>query len=70
MIRPMKLTVWLLQTGTSRSEFARRIGVSPSSVTEYCSGRYTPRPAVAKRIIKATCGAVTANDFLDFEDAA
>lgn len=60
----MKLADWLKQTGTKRKDFARLIGVQPSVITDYCSGRYCPRPKVARRIIKSTCGAVTANDFL------
>lgn len=60
----MKLGDYLEKTGTRRSFFARMIGVSPASVTEYCDGAYPPRFPVIERIVRATQGAVTANDFL------
>lgn len=60
----MKLADWLKQTKTRRYHFAERIGVRASVVSDYCKGRYCPRPKVAEAIIRETGGAVTANDFL------
>lgn len=67
----MKLSDWLKKTKTTKYGFAARIGVQPSVVTDYCKGRYCPRPRIARAIIRETAGEVTANDFLtDEEDAA
>jgi predicted transcriptional regulator len=60
----MKLEDWLKLTKMRKFEFAKRIGVQPSVVTDYCKGKYCPRPRVAEAIIRETGGAVTANDFL------
>lgn len=60
----MKLAEWLKKTKTRRYSFAERIGVQPSVVSDYCKGRYCPRPKVAEAIIRETGGEVTANDFL------
>ena len=60
----MKLADWLKKTGTRKFQFAQRIGVRPSVITDYCKGRYCPRPKVAEAIIRETNGEVTANDFL------
>lgn len=60
----MKLADWLKSTKTTKYGFAERIGVRPSVVTDYCKGRYCPRPEIAVAIIRETGGQVTANDFL------
>lgn len=60
----MKLSDWLKETKTPKYRFAERIGVQPSVVTDYCLGRYCPRPKVAIAIMRETAGRVTANDFL------
>jgi DNA-binding transcriptional regulator YdaS (Cro superfamily) len=64
LIRSMKLAEWLKQTKIRRYVFAERIGVQPSVISDYCKGKYCPRPKVAEAIIRETGGAVTANDFL------
>jgi DNA-binding transcriptional regulator YdaS (Cro superfamily) len=64
VIPTMKLAEWLKQTKTRRYAFAERIGVQPSVISDYCKGRYCPRPKVAEAIIRETGGQVTANDFL------
>lgn len=65
----MKLADWLKKTKTRRYAFAAAIGVGPSVVTDYCNGRYCPRPKVAEAIIRETRGEVTANDFLTIAPA-
>ncbi len=61
----MKLVDWLKRNGVSRSEFARRVGVSPGAVTLICrdDGGWLSRDT-AERIVAETGGAVTPNDFL------
>jgi len=64
LIRSMKLADWLKETKIRRYVFAERIGVQPSVISDYCNGKYCPRPKIAEAIIRETGGAVTANDFL------
>lgn len=66
----MKLSDWLKQTKTRRYAFAERIGVRASMVTEYCEGRMWPGKDKVEAIVKATNGAVTANDLLSDEARA
>lgn len=61
----MKLADWLTRNGVKRSDFARRIGVSPGAVTQICKGEgaWVSRET-AEQILSQTRGAVTPNDFL------
>ena len=61
----MKLGDWLKRNHVSRTDFARRIGVSPGAVTLICRehGSWLSRET-AERIVAETQGAVTPNDFL------
>src|SRR3984957_13718037 len=61
----MKLGDWLKRNQVSRTDFARRIGVSPGAVTLICRehGSWLSRET-AERIVVETQGAVTPNDFL------
>ena len=61
----MRLADWLLRNGVKRSDFARRIGVSPGAVTQICrnDGAWVSRET-AEQIVAQTRGAVTPNDFL------
>ena len=61
----MKLGDWLKRHQVSRTDFARRIGVSPGAVTLICRehGSWLSRET-AERIVAETSGGVTPNDFL------
>jgi 3,4-dihydroxy 2-butanone 4-phosphate synthase/GTP cyclohydrolase II len=61
----MKLGEWLKRHDVSRSDFARRIGLSKASVTQICNGQnaWISRET-AEQIVRETKGAVTPNDFL------
>lgn len=61
----MKLDDWLRHEGIARKDFARRVGLSPASITALCNdpGVWISREA-AERIAAVTDGAVTPNDFL------
>lgn len=64
-----RLRDYLAQPGSpSRSEFARRIGMSHSYVSQLC-GDASPWPSreTMRRIVEETKGAVTANDFVDLD---
>ena len=60
----MPLAQFLALQGLSKARFAERIGVTAESVRRYARGKRTPCRAVMLRIIAATGGAVTADDFL------
>lgn len=64
----MKLDSWLQQHGMARSAFARKVGLSPASVTALCNDQsaWISRES-AERIAAATGGAVTPNDFLGLQ---
>ena len=67
----MKLSEWLRRERIKRSEFARRIGVTPSHVTGLCDGGTWPSRATAAAVERETNGAVKPNDFVaDPEDPA
>jgi len=62
----MKLGDWLKRNRVTRTDFARRIGLSPGAVTLICRehGSWLSRET-AERIVAETQGAVTPNDFLE-----
>lgn len=55
---------WRSKQGLSLREFAEQIAVTKGTVSRYESGRRRPEWAVLDRIVKATRGAVTADDFM------
>lgn len=65
----MKLQLWLKTNAISRSAFAKRVGISPASITALCND---PKAWIsretAERIAAVTEGQVTPNDFLGLED--
>jgi len=62
----MRLAQWLKDQDVSVPAFQERIGVrSRNTVYRYLRGEQVPEPKVMRRIIAATAGAVTANDFYD-----
>jgi transcriptional regulator with XRE-family HTH domain len=63
----MRLEEYLTGNRISRADFAVQIGVSVESVRRYLNGR-VPESSVMCKIIEATEGKVSANDF--FEKAA
>jgi DNA-binding transcriptional regulator YdaS (Cro superfamily) len=63
----MKLIDYLNAHDIGFAEFARRIGgVSRMTVQRYANGARMPRPDAMVRIIAATDGAVTPNDFFPY----
>lgn len=61
----MKLAAWLIRNGVKRSDFARRIGLSPGAITQICKDeRAWVCRETAEQILAHTHGAVTPNDFL------
>jgi len=50
-----------------KREFAAKIGVTPTMITEYAEGRAWPGKDKVEAIVRETAGAVTANDLLSDE---
>jgi 3,4-dihydroxy 2-butanone 4-phosphate synthase/GTP cyclohydrolase II len=60
----MKLAEWLKEKSVSRTEFARRIAVSPALITALCSETVWPGHDTASAIARETKDEVTPTDFL------
>lgn len=61
----MKLADWLRKSGVSRTEFSRRLGLTPGAVTQLCNqSTVWMSRETAQAITRETGGAVTPNDFL------
>lgn len=65
----MKLDEYLRINNLTEQAFALLIGTSQATVNRYRNGRI-PEPDAMDRIVKATSGAVTPNDFYGFEPPA
>ncbi len=65
--KPNKLSEFLSENGISQASFGATIGVTQQALSKWVRGDATPRPKQMVKIIGATGGAVTANDFLPFE---
>lgn len=59
----MQLTSYLETNNLTDAQFAETIGVDRSSVSRMRRGLHIPNRDVMQRIVDATCGAVTPNDF-------
>ena len=64
----MKLPTYLKRKGLRIAEFAQEISVHEKTVSRYLSGKRIPSSEVLKRIVVATEGEVTANDFFSTDD--
>ncbi|MFK8250207.1 helix-turn-helix domain-containing protein [Ancylobacter terrae] len=60
---------WRLERGLTCDQAGALIGVHGTAFGKYELGRRFPRPSILAAIIRATDGAVTANDFLAAEHA-
>lgn len=60
----MRLAEYLKANGIKRGDFAREIEVSAGWITSLCEGTGWPSRDVAEKIVRATGGVVTADDFL------
>lgn len=64
----MNLDDYLKSTDQTEDAFAKRIGVSQPAVHRYRTGRI-PTPDVMQKIVEATAGSVTPNDFFGLPEA-
>jgi 3,4-dihydroxy 2-butanone 4-phosphate synthase/GTP cyclohydrolase II len=60
----MLLRDWLHRGRVKRIDFAGRVEISPSYLTDLCNGMAWPGRDVAERIFRETNGEVTPLDFL------
>lgn len=65
----MKLSEYLELHSIKRGDFAAKVGVSGGRVTQLCEEGGWPSREVAERIAVETGGAVTADDFLRFDES-
>ena len=65
----MKLSYYLSKHGIRPSRFAADIGVSPQTITGWCKGTFWIKHDQAVKVLQATNGEVTPNDFLKMEEA-
>lgn len=65
----MRLKDYLKAAGMTRAEFAKMVGCEQPTVSRYLRGR-VPAPEVMARIVAATNGAVTPNDFYNLPTEA
>lgn len=65
----MKLADYLSKNGIKRQDFAARVGVSPQTITGWCEETFWITRENAKKVFDETKGAVTPNDFANFERA-
>ena len=61
------LKQYLAQLQESVTDFSTRVGASRQTLYRIINGRQTPKPALARRIIEATGGAVTLDDLFTGE---
>lgn len=64
-ISGMNLASYLEQNNLTATVFAQRIGVAIATVTRAARGEIMPSPETMRRIIDATDGQVTPNDFFN-----
>ncbi len=60
----MTLREFLAKSNQTLIYFSEKVGVSEVSMGRYAAGKRVPRPAILRRIVEASGGAVTANDFI------
>lgn len=64
----MKLSRYLKLNALSDAAFAELVGATAFAVGKWRRGERTPRGAFMRKIIIATSGSVTPNDFLSLSD--
>lgn len=64
----MKLSLYLKSHQIGVADFAVLVGASPFAVKKWLRGERTPRDIFMRRIMLATEGEVTPNDFLSLPE--
>lgn len=63
----MDLAAYLQTKNQTPDEFAEDVRVSPNTIGRYIRGDRFPRADVMQRIVQATSGVVTPNDFFSLK---
>ena len=63
-ISGMTLDQYLAKSNIRNAEFAAAVSASEATISRLRSGKQTPSYGLVRRIVAATNGAVTANDFM------
>lgn len=58
--------LWLNRNKISHTEFAEKVNISKNHLSKICNGKQMPSVATAKRLEKATEGAVSWFDIMEF----
>lgn len=66
----MKLADYLSETNKTVTAFAREIDEAQPTVSRYVNGQRIPEPAIMSKIVQATDGRVTPNDFYEMSQGA
>lgn len=64
----MLLSDWLEKNNVTRTDFARRVGVTPQTITGWCKGSFWIERDRAKAVYRETNGEVTPTDFLNTDE--
>ena len=63
----MDVVEYLKANNLNRSQFAKKLGISPTHMSDICNGKKVPSLALARHIIEVTKGEVTVADLLPIE---
>lgn len=66
----MKLKSYISDNGMTYRQFGEKVGASERAVIKWCRGERVPRQEMLRKIEAGTAGTVTANDFIEREEAA
>jgi transcriptional regulator with XRE-family HTH domain len=64
----MLLVEFLKKEKMTQCQFSKKLGVTRVAITHYCTGKRKPFTKTMEKIIKATNGEVTPNDFYNLKD--
>ena len=61
----MWLKQWMVKEGVGRKAFAETLGVSPETLSRYCSGKQKPPAPMVVKLHNLTGGQVSFGDFFN-----
>ena len=59
-----KLRAYRSEHGLSQADFAKSVGVKKATISRIEKGRRTPSMGLVSRMVEASSGALTADDFM------
>lgn len=70
LLSPVEIEARAKAAGLTLVEVCRRAGIAPSTFSRWKAGKTEPTLDIYRRLRDATCGAVTADGFVDQHTAA